>query len=332
MFERRSLKWPITLGVIMIVLLALLTVGWIMLAVFGAVREGNYAALYWTMLTVGTVLLAFVVVGVVMYLTLSIKTINLNRRQSNFVDSVTHELKSPIASLKLYLQTLNRLEVKGEERASFLQFMLDDVERLDLLINQLLDAGTVDRKVKAGETEAVDITGLITDIANSVCMRYHVDPSVVVLDLQPCRVRAYRVDLDMIFRNLIDNAVKYAGAPPQVAVTLRRAPRGKVIVTVSDNGRGIPRSARGKIFGRFERLGVELERDKPGTGLGLYIVRTVVRKLGGKISLRDGEDNIGTIFEVILPAGVADTNDQEPRPSSLSTEERALEETEKASP
>ena len=115
MFERRSLKWPITLGVIMIVLIVALTVGWILLAVSGMLNEKGPAPLYWTLLTVGTTFLVLVLVGVVMYLALSVKEINLNRRQSNFIDAVTHELKSPIASLKLYLQTLHRRQVSAEE-------------------------------------------------------------------------------------------------------------------------------------------------------------------------------------------------------------------------
>src|SRR5437868_6928732 len=136
MFERKSLKWPITLGVVMILLLVVLTVGWVLLAVFGG---------QWTWLSIGTTFLAFVLAGVVMYLVLTVKAINLGRRQSNFIDSVTHELKSPIASLKLYLQTLNRRATTEEEKATFYRDMLDDVERLDHLINHLLDAARLER-------------------------------------------------------------------------------------------------------------------------------------------------------------------------------------------
>src|SRR4029078_2464615 len=114
MFERRSLRLPITLGVVMLVLLVALLVGWILLTIFGALQSEQTAGLYWALLSVGTTSLAFVLFGVVMYLTLSIKTINLTRRQSNFIDSVTHELKSPIASLKLYVQTLSRRQMSPE--------------------------------------------------------------------------------------------------------------------------------------------------------------------------------------------------------------------------
>ena len=105
----------------------------------------------------------------------------------------------------------------------------------------------------------------------------------------------------MIFRNLLDNAVKYAGSPPRVEVNLRRDGDGRVIVRIADNGRGIPTHLRRKIFGRFVRLGLELEREKPGTGLGLFIARTLVRRLHGQIRVRDPEKGPGTVFEVQLP-------------------------------
>ena len=161
MFERRSLKWPITLGVIMIVLIVALTVGWILLAVLGVGNEKGLAPLYWTLLTVGTTFLVLVLVGVVMYLALSVKEINLNRRQSNFIDAVTHELKSPIASLKLYLQTLHRRQVSAEEQANFHRYMLEDVERLDDLINHLLDAAKLSKPAIDSEMEDLELAKLL---------------------------------------------------------------------------------------------------------------------------------------------------------------------------
>ena len=122
MFERRSLRFPITLGVTLILIIVALTVGWVLLSISGATnRQPQY---YWTMLSVGSLLFLVVLIGVVMYLSLSIKAINLTRRQSNFIDSVTHELKSPIASLKLYLQTMSMRDVDLEQRDKFQQFMM----------------------------------------------------------------------------------------------------------------------------------------------------------------------------------------------------------------
>ena len=133
MVTRRSLGLPITLGVVMIVLLLALLIGWIVLSIG-----------YWSVLAVGATFLVLVLVGVILYLTIAVKQISLNQRQSNFIDSVTHELKSPIASLKLYLQTLRRRSVTEAQQADFYRFMLDDLDRLDMLINHLLDAARLD--------------------------------------------------------------------------------------------------------------------------------------------------------------------------------------------
>jgi signal transduction histidine kinase len=178
--------------------------------------------------------------------------------------------------------------------------MVEDLDRLDRLINQLLDAGRLESGRHDCEVEDVPLEPLLRQCGEVVCLRYHVPPETVRLDLQPCTIRAPRVDLDIVFRNLVDNAIKYAGNPPQVEVKLRPEPDGRATVCVADNGRGIPYRFRSRIFARFERLGQELERDKPGTGLGLYIVRTLVKKLKATIRIRDRQGG-GTIFEVVLP-------------------------------
>jgi len=299
MFERRSLKWPITLGVIMIVLIVALTVGWIMLSIPRGNEKGA-AALYWTLLAVGTTFLVLVLVGVVMYLALSVKEINLNRRQSNFMDAVTHELKSPIASLKLYLQTLHRRQVSAEEQAKFHRYMLEDVERLDDLINHLLDAAKLAKPAKDSEMEDLNLAELLPRWVDELRIRYRVPEDAVRVQIEPCVVRARPVDLAMVFRNVIDNAFKYAGDPPEVHVVLQLNDEDQVVTLITDNGAGIPRRLRHKIFHRFFRMGVELQREKPGTGLGLYIVHRLVRLMKGRIRVRDRDDGAGTVFEIVL--------------------------------
>src|SRR3954466_7491220 len=160
MFEHRSLRWPITLGVLMFVMLAALLVGWIILNSSRIIVDSKHAGLYIALLSIGAIFLTFAIVGTALYLTLAIKSINLTRRQSNFIDAVTHELKSPIASLKLYLQTLNRRGVPVEERESFYKFMLEDVERLDSLISNLLDVARFDRR-NDESTEEVPLLDVI---------------------------------------------------------------------------------------------------------------------------------------------------------------------------
>ena len=284
----------------MIALLIGVAVGWILLTAIQLRSDGTQTATWVTLLSVGTASLVLLVVGTVIYLVLSIKAINVSRRQSNFMDSVTHELKSPIASLKLYLQTLDRRSVDEEQRESFYKFMLADVERLDHLINHVLQAARLERSTRDETSEVVDLTQLLQKSAEAVCARYRVPENTIKLDLVPCWVASNPVDMDLVFRNLLDNAVKYAGEPPEVRVTLVHQKSGKALVTVRDNGAGIPKKLRSKIFARFVRLGSELQRKKPGTGLGLYIVRTLVAKWKGQVKVREADSGTGTVFEVEL--------------------------------
>jgi len=300
MFERKSLKLPITLGVVMITVTTLLLVGWVLLTVFWALSSSE-PGVFWVLLSVGSVLFVGVIVGVAIYLTVSIKAVKLTQRQSNFIDSVTHELKSPIASLKLYLQTLTMREVGEEERRKFLEFMMADVERLDTLINHVLDAGYTSQTTKQQHLEALDLSNLIAKCARLVATRYRIDENDIQLNLEPCEIRGERIDLVMIFRNLIDNAVKYAGKPMVVKVELT-VNNNCAIVKIADNGPGIPQDLRSRVYARFVRLGDELQREKPGTGLGLHIVKTLLKRARGKIKISENtQQDSGTVFEVRLP-------------------------------
>jgi signal transduction histidine kinase len=292
---RTSLRWPIALGVTMIFLVVTLIVFWVLLTA-GKTQESS---VYWALLAVGTTFLVLVLVGIVLYLLISIKEIRLNRRQSNFIDSVSHELKSPIASLKLYLQTLSRRTVDEQRQADFYRFMLDDVARLDNLINHMLDAARLDQQPVEPEVD-VELADMLQNCADVVCSQYHLPPGTASLDVESAIVRARPIDLEMIFRNLIDNAIKYSGPEPKVEI--QSHPKGKMVVTrVIDNGMGIPPKLRRRIFGRFVRLGNELERSKAGTGLGLFIVRNLVNRLKGRIYVSDRGSEQGTVFEVHLP-------------------------------
>jgi two-component system, OmpR family, phosphate regulon sensor histidine kinase PhoR len=302
MISRRSLSWPITLGVSMMVLLVALAVGWIIVTARSAL-EGENAALYWTLLAVGTTFLVLLLVGVVVYLLLSIKSVRLTQRQSNFIDSVTHELKSPIASLKLYLQTLTHRKVTPEQAEEFHRAMLEDLQRLDSLINHLLDAARIEREPSETPLEEVELSQLIRSIAHTACQHYRLADDAVELRLNPATLSGRPADLEMLFRNLIDNAIKYSGPQPKVEVDLS-AHNGRVTTRISDNGPGIPINLRRKVFGRFVRVGSELERKQAGTGLGLFIVRQLVRRMRGKISVRGRPNQRGTVFEVELPRRV----------------------------
>jgi signal transduction histidine kinase len=300
MLPRRSIRWPITLGVVLIVLVIVLTIGWVIVNASAALKS-EHSGVYWTLLAIGSTFFALVLVGVILYLILSVKAIRLNQRQSNFVDAVTHELKSPIASLKLYLQTLTRHQVTAEQQADFQRFMLEDLERLDQLIDHLLDAARMEHSQSADGEENVPLDDLLARSARLVCERYRLPEETIQLRLEPAVVHARPADLEIVFRNLLDNALKYSGEKPKVEVETR-GNSGQATVRIGDNGPGIPINLRRKIFGRFVRLGSELERKTAGTGLGLYIVRTLVSRMGGKIQVRNKTDGNGTVFEVEFPA------------------------------
>jgi len=302
MVVRRLVNWPILLAVVMTALLLVLAVGWVLLSIFGALANTEFSGLNWTLFGVGTAFLALLLAGVIIYAILSIKAIRLTHRQSNFIDSVTHELKSPIASMKLYLQTLCRRQVSPEEQSYFLQFMLEDIERLDHLVNQVLDAGRLEAERLEGDKEELALDEIMGECIAETAARYRSSAEMVHCQMAPCRVVARRSDLQMVFRNLLDNAFKYAGQPPDIGVSIHQHSERWAVVRVADNGPGIPLKDRRKIFGRFVRLGSELERDKPGTGLGLYIAKTVVRRLKGKIRVRDRRPPPGSVFEVFLPS------------------------------
>ncbi|WP_404307700.1 sensor histidine kinase [Neorhodopirellula lusitana] len=345
-----TLRAPITLGVVLIVLVVILGAVWVTGTLIGALRGQASPELFWAMLFAGSVLLVAVLAGVIAYLTLSVKAFNLNRRQSNFIDAVTHELKSPIASLKLYLQTMTRHTVSQDQSEAFHRIMLEDVDRLDTLINHLLDAANVERGGMAEEARDVDLAAMIEQIGSATCVRYKLPSDTVIADCQDIILSAPPVQVEILLRNLIDNAVKYGGSPPRVRVIVeyrsasssvikgrrskasKRAEKlavklgessstsqaadpvsdsatGEVTISVCDNGVGIPANLRRKVFGRFVRLGSELERSSPGTGLGLYLVRNVTHALGGRINIHDAE---GVDFEKVAGAAEAESSIEMP--------------------
>ena len=302
MEPRRSLGWPILLGVVLIGSLVALTVGWVLVSIAAALGSSN-AAFYWAVLGVGVALLVVVLAGVIVYLALTVKAIALSQRQSNFIDSVTHELKSPLASLKLYLQTLTRRSVPAEQQADFHRFMLQDVERLDGLIDHLLDAARTLHRRPSATDDVTDLAPLLASVRAAVTKRHAVAEDCVRVECGPgLAVKGRETDVEIVFRNLIDNAVKYSLPEPEVEVTAA-ATAGRVAVRVADNGPGIPLAQRNAVFRRFVRLGSELERSTPGTGLGLFLVRSLVKQLRGKVSAKGRIGQQGSIFEVELPAG-----------------------------
>ena len=304
MFERKSLKWPILVAILMIVMLVGLTIGWVLLNVFSALdaEKTSRSAIYWILLSVGAVFFACLLAGVILYLIWLIQNINLNRRQSNFIDAVTHELKTPIASLKLYLQTLNRRDVQGPQRQEFYATMMEDVDRLDRLINQLLDVARLQRdKQDLDAKEWVSLRELVEECVSRLAKQHSVSTDLFRMEIEDCQVLAHRIDIDVLLGNLLDNAIKYSAQEPEIEIRITFQ-NDSALIAISDNGQGIPRHLRRKIFWRFYRAGDELERRKPGVGLGLFLVRSIVERLKGSIVVSERIEQPGATFLVTLPA------------------------------
>ena len=312
--KRRSLHLPITLSVLMMGLNVVLMVCWIVLLA----QLNSLSAL-----TIGTVVFAVILIVSGFYLFLNIKEVRLNQRQVNFVDSVTHELKTPIATLRLYLDTLRMRNIDPRQQEEFFKVMDTELIRLDHLINQLLEVARLDAIGHEADPEDIELEPLLRRCAEAACRHHKRDvETTFTFAIEPAVIRARRMPLEMIFGNLMDNAIKYGATEPRVEVSVKVTDDGRVISRISDNGEGVPTHLRKRIFKIFYRGGSELERRQKGTGVGLYIVRTLVGILKGTIKVLDRESSAGSLFEVNLPgrAIVGETLDSSAVEGSLEPE------------
>lgn len=236
----------------------------------------------------GSVFLVLMVVGAAYTLRSFKKEVQLAKRQQNFLLSVTHELKTPIASIRLYLQTLQKRQLDELKQQNAIETMLRENDRLDSLVGKLLLTAKMDNEAFDLELESLDLKLALKEIVE----RYS---TFVVLKVE----EDLTVDLDKeavisIATNLIENAKKYGAS--EVKITGSKATSGIELQFV-DNGQGIPNSEKEKIFQRFYRVGNEEVRKTEGTGLGLYIVKTLVEKMGGVIKVIDNSPK-GSIFVI----------------------------------
>lgn len=295
--KRSTIGLPITISVSIMALNVVMMICWIVLL---AKLSG------WTALAVGVVAFTLILIGASLWLVLTIKEIRLNHRQANFVDSVTHELKSPIAALQLYLETLRLRPMDDAQRAEFHSVMEQELHRLDRLINQLLEVGRLDAIGDQEEPEDIELEPLLRQCAELACVHHKRQfADVCRLNVPPLRLHSRRIVLELVLTNLLDNAVKYGGDPPQVDVHVVPQGHNRVRISVQSNGHSIPYDERRKVFQIFYRGGSELERRSQGTGLGLYIVYTLVRQMKGKVTVHDRPDEQpGCVFDVDLPGRV----------------------------
>jgi len=226
------------------------------------------------------------------------------RRQDGFIDSVTHELKSPLASLKLCLETLEREGVDGPQREQLHGMMREDVERLNAFIDDVLETSRATAKYgsRGMHVEDISVHELLVDCAAGLRKRHGIGPECVRVEVaEGLRLTTDRAALEVVLKNLLDNAAKYSDGDPEILLRAQPVQDTRVRIDVVDRGIGIPQKERRRVFHRFYRADREAVRLRKGTGLGLFVVSSLVKHLGGKVEAGPGEDGTGTTLSVILP-------------------------------
>jgi len=301
---RRSIGTPLTLGIVLAVLLVALAVGWQVLVWADAgpadLRRG-LGTLDWALMVLGTVFFVLVLTGTVWLCAWLVREMRLNQSQRAFLDAVTHEMKTPLASFRLYLDTLSRHDLPPEKRAEFLENMREDLARLDGTVDQVLTAARADERGRQARREPVALDDLLSDCIEALRERHKLPPHTVRLwGARGRLVRGDRNELALVFRNLLENAVKYSDDPVDVRVGVVDVPDGRVQIEIADRGVGIPPGELRKIFQRFYQAGRGVQRKASGLGLGLFIVGHLVRRQGGRIAARSEGAGRGSRFLVTL--------------------------------
>ena len=314
---RRSIGLPLTLGITLSVVAAALLVGWQILVVgdLGPVTRG-LTGLHWTFIILGSVFFVLLIVGLILLCAWLVREMRHNQRQQAFLDAVTHEMKTPLASLRLYLETLDRHDPEPERRRAFLGRMGEDVVRLEHTVEQVLAAARADTPRAVRGAGAVDLAELLPECIGDLRARHGLPEEAVRLDLRgPSIVQGENAELAVVFRNLLENAVKYSEPPVDVRVTVgpqSEGRDGRVAIEIADRGIGIePRELR-KIFQRFYRVGRDVQRQVAGLGLGLFIVRSLVRRQGGHVEALSEGSGQGSRFRVMLPAAADAAGEAQP--------------------
>ncbi|MDH5307470.1 MAG: HAMP domain-containing histidine kinase [Myxococcales bacterium] len=301
---RRSISLPLALAIVLALLVLALAVAWQILVVSGASSVANgLGTLHWVLLVLGSVFFLLLLAGLVWISIWLIREMQLNQRQRAFLDAVTHEMKTPLASLRLYLDTIARHDPEATRRQQFLERMRENLDRLDRTVEQVLAAARAEDQGPGAAGERVALPALLRDCIHDTEERHALREGAVRLDLvSRGEVRGSHAELAVVFRNLLDNAVKYSEPPVSVRVRVSDDGDGRVAVAISDRGIGIPSRELRKIFQRFYRVGRDVQRTASGLGLGLFIVRNLVKKQGGRVVARSAGDGAGSRFVVTLRA------------------------------
>jgi signal transduction histidine kinase len=306
---RRSIGLPLTIGIVLVLLATTLAVGWNVLVVrgIGEVREvaASLSNTHWVLLSLGTLLYALLIAGLALLCAWLVREMRHSQRQQAFLDAVTHEMKTPLASLRLYLDTLHRHDPGSDRRQQFFGRMRQDVDRLERTVDQVLAAARAARGRRA-RREPVALRELLAGLVHEARDQYRLAPEALRLDVagEPVALGESQ-ELALVFRNLIDNAIKYSGAQVQVRVAAAAEGETGVCVEIEDRGVGIPREELRRIFQPFYRAGLDVQRRVKGLGLGLFIVRFLVRRQGGSVDASSEGPGKGSRFAVHLRAAAA---------------------------
>jgi len=307
----RRPKWHyVAVGVGLIVVAVVLTVAWQILAAPNSAHAGVTPARV-VVYFFGSLLFLLLIAGLVLIVMLLLREVRLNERQSNFVSAVTHELKTPVASLKLYLDTLEYRELPADRRSEFYRTMRQDIDRLNATINSVLNAAMyTDRPV--AEPRPLDLARLVRRAVDLTRTRFQLPPDAIRCQSPERLMLAGDAQaLETAVLNLLDNAVKYSKDQVQVEVEVWADEDGQAHVRVADHGVGMARTQLPFIFTRFYRIGAEVRRSRTGTGLGLFIVRSIVKGHHGTITADSPGPERGAAFTVSLP-GLIPAADGEP--------------------
>ncbi len=288
-----------------VVLVGLLGAGLIAVAV---ALNINFIVVNWRtglLLLLGVVSLVVLVGGLALNTAFLIREIRRSEQHDAFIHAVTHELKTPLASIKLYLQTLQHRELSLDKQHEVINTMLDDSERLQQTIDQILLAGKTGDARRVDNPTDVDVSEIVDECVALVGKRHHlVDGEVQFVDRASDEVfvvKGDREELAAAVTNLVDNAIKYSGDRVKVAVAVARTGGRRVIVSVRDQGIGITSHELKRVFRRFNRLPSALRSRVRGTGLGLSIVQAVARRHGGRAYAESRGSDRGSTFTLELP-------------------------------
>ncbi len=256
----------------------------------------------WVVILVLSILVGIILLGIFIIFVYNQKTVRLYRLQHNFINNFTHELKTPVTSLKLFLETFLKHELPRQDRRKYIDYMLQDVNRLSENINRILDLAKIESKSYEADFVNLDITDVIRQFINH---NLHL--------LEKCEIRVHnpsekcfycaidRPMFEMLLINLITNAIKYNRSDkPRIDIAFHTE-RGKLYIRIMDNGIGIPKIELRKIFRKFYQIGQSDDMTAKGSGLGLYLVQNIARIHKGKVIASNPENGPGSIFTLRLP-------------------------------